>query len=189
VNPLEFLARARAQFERRLAAVPAADLERPTPCPDWNVGQLIEHVIRGDVMACALLRGASRDEALAAQAPPGFDRDAQRAFAAAADEVAALFAEPGAMEPTVHHPIGDVPASMLLGFRAGDYTYHAWDLARATDQDETMDADVVAALLSVALASADRLKASGRFGGGASGSVGEDAPAQARLLDIVGRRP
>jgi uncharacterized protein (TIGR03086 family) len=186
---MELLARARAQFESRLAGVSAADLERPTPCPDWNAGQLIEHVIRGDVMASALLRGASRDEALAAVAPAGFRADPQGTFAACADEMATLFAEPGATERTAHHPIGDVPASMLLGFRAGDYTYHAWDLARATGGDETLDAAVVEGLLPGALATAERLKASGRFGAGASGTVGEDAPAQARLLDLAGRRP
>ncbi len=184
----EFLAAARAQFERRLARVSAADLSRPTPCAEWNVGQLVEHVIRGDIMACALLRGASRDDAGAVAAPPGCLTDPTGAFAASADELATLCADPTALIGTVHHPIGDVPATMLVGFRAGDYTYHAWDLARATGQNESLDPEVVAGLLPVALANAERMKASGRFGEGASGALGEDASPQARLLDVVGRR-
>jgi uncharacterized protein (TIGR03086 family) len=189
MEPLQLLSRSRAQFESRLAAVRGEDLGRPTPCPGWDVATLVAHVINGDRMAIALLDGASVEESLSSFRPVGPDDDAMELFAAVGTELDQRFAQPGALERVVHHPVGDVPGGMLLGFRAGDRTYHAWDLARATGQDETLDNDVVAGLWAIAVPNADRLKASGMFGEGASGNVGEDATLQVRLLDLVGRRP
>lgn len=45
--------------------------------------------------------------------------------------VRAAFAEPGALERTVHHPIGDIPGSQLLVQLIGDCIVHSWDLATA----------------------------------------------------------
>ena len=55
----------------------------------------------------------------------------------------ATFAEPGALERTVHHPAGDMPGAMLLGLRTTDNLLHAWDLARAVGGDEALDPDLV----------------------------------------------
>src|ERR1035437_7527275 len=189
MESLQLLSRSRAQFESRLAAVRGEDLGRPTPCPGWDVATLVAHVINGDRMAIALLDGASVEESLSGLRPVGPDDDAVELFAAVGTELDQRFAQPGALERVVHHPVGDVPGGMLLGFRAGDRTHHAWDLARAPVQDETLDSDVVAGLWAIAVPNADRLKASGMFGEGASGNVGEDAALQVRLLDLVGRRP
>ncbi|MDQ2882560.1 MAG: hypothetical protein M3Y48_15515 [Actinomycetota bacterium] len=53
------------------------------------------------------------------------------------------FGEPVALERTVRHPMGELPASQLLGMRVTEWTIHAWDLARALDADETLDADLI----------------------------------------------
>ncbi len=188
MSPLDLLARARAQFETRLGAVSRAHHELGTPCSEWNVRALIEHVVRGDQMAVAILRGGSREEGFAAMLGD-MDDDLGAAFASAADALAAEFATPGALERVVHHPGGDVPGMQLLRFRVGDYTYHAWDLARATGQDETLDPVVVEAVWSAMQGRHERMLASGMFGTGPSGEVGDDAPLQDRVLDMTGRRP
>ena len=36
--------------------------------------------------------------------------------------------------------MGDLPGAEILGFRIGDITVHAWDLARALGVDEALDA-------------------------------------------------
>ena len=64
---------------------------------------------------------------------------------------------------------------------------HAWDLATATGQQATLDAQAVNALLPGVLALADQLHATGRYH--APITVPEDAPAQDRLLAALGRRP
>ena len=89
----------------------------------------------------------------------------------------------------VHHTIGDVPASRLLEFRIGDLTLHAWDLATAIGVDDGIPDDLAAVVLGQILPMAPFIGEIGIFGTGPSGSVGEDAPALTRLLDLTGRRP
>jgi len=68
-----------------------------------------------------------------------------------------------------------------------DFAIHAWDLARATGQDETLDPGVVALLLPWAEAHSDLLASSGMFGSPAELPPG--ASDEHRLLALVGRRP
>ena len=42
---IDALAIARAEFERRLTAITDDDWGRPTPCTEWNVRQLINHIV------------------------------------------------------------------------------------------------------------------------------------------------
>jgi hypothetical protein len=67
-----------------------------------------------------------------------------------------------------------------------DLAIHAWDLARATGQDDTLDPAVVALLLPWTEANAGLLTASGMFG--LRIDTAPDAPADVRLLGLIGRR-
>jgi hypothetical protein len=59
----------------------------------------------------------------------------------------AAFKARGAMERTVtQFVMGDIPGTMLFDMRMAELEVHGWDLARAIGVDETLDADVVAAL-------------------------------------------
>ena len=78
---------------------------------------------------------------------------------------------------------------MFIGFRVADSALHAWDLATAIGANSVLDAEVVKFLWDDAQPQRDMLAASGMFGDGPSGSVGDDAPLQTRYLDLVGRRP
>lgn len=79
-----------------------------------------------------------------------------------------------------------------------DLVLHGWDLARATDQDGTMDPADVERLWATTTAIPDELMAKfrtpGAFGPGievfgAEVKVAEDAPLQDRLLGLIGRDP
>jgi hypothetical protein len=89
----------------------------------------------------------------------------------------------------VHHPIGDVTGSQLLGFRIGDATLHSWDLARALGIDETLEPELVESVWGQLEPISAIIGEIGVFGDGPSGTVGEDAELQLRLLDLTGRRP
>jgi uncharacterized protein (TIGR03086 family) len=52
-------------------------------------------------------------------------------------------AEPGALERTVHHLIGDIPRSRLLVMRTADSVVHSWDLATAIGVDPGLDQQLV----------------------------------------------
>jgi hypothetical protein len=42
---IDALAIARTEFERRLTAITDYDWGRPTPCTEWNVRQLVNHIV------------------------------------------------------------------------------------------------------------------------------------------------
>ena len=187
IDPFEALDRARQDFQKRLDAVADDDWDKPTPCTDWNVRELVHHVIGGNRMATIALSGATREDNLAALRA-ATTTDERVDFASTSEAQAAAFREPGALERVVQHPRMDMPGSLLLSFRTGDLAVHAWDLARAIGADEALDADVVEALYAGFEPIAPIIGQSGAFGSGASGEVPADAPLQTRLLDILGRR-
>ena len=140
-------------------------------------------------MSAALLRGASREEATAVRKTIDLGDDPVAAFDAEADQVAAAFAEPGALERTIPPPSGmDMSGARLLGFRIGDYALHGWDLARAIGADEKLDDALVQELWNSLSPMVGVIASAGVFGGGPTGEVGDDAPLQDRLLDLTGRR-
>jgi uncharacterized protein (TIGR03086 family) len=189
VDEIALLPRADAEFGRRLTALTPDQLQRPSPCEEWTARDVINHVVGESIMSVRLLRGASADEATAGLDGDVLGADPAAAFAAAASAERAAFAEPEALDRTVHHPAMDMPGAQLLGFRIGGLTLHAWDLARATGGDETLDADLVAAVWAQLSPMAPVIAQTGVFGAGPSGDVGSDAPLQTRLLNLSGRRP
>jgi uncharacterized protein (TIGR03086 family) len=64
-------------------------------------------------------------------------------YKSAARSVRAAFAEPGALERTVHHPVGDIPGSRLLAQLISDSVVHSWDLATAIGVDPGLDEQLV----------------------------------------------
>jgi uncharacterized protein (TIGR03086 family) len=189
MEPFEALAQGRREFESRLTHVGPDDWDKPTPCPEWTVRDLVVHVISGNRMAAILARGGTRDEGRAAFAAAGQPDDLMAAFADSAEEQRSAFAEPGALERTVEHVIGDIPATQLMSFRIGDLAIHAWDLAQGIGVDDALDPGLVEVVWQGMQPLAPFIGASGFFGQGPSGQVGDERPTQQRLLDLAGRRP
>jgi uncharacterized protein (TIGR03086 family) len=186
---LAMLNRASDDFGARLRSVRDDQWGLATPCTDWTVRDLVNHVVVGGHVTAMLVHGATADEVIAQFGRDAIGDDAPGAFEASVAGERAAFAEPGAMERIVHHPAGDIPGSMLLGFRFGDNVLHTWDLCRALGADETLAPDLVAASWELMEPMAAMIPSFGVFGTGPSGLVGDDAPLQTRLLDLSGRRP
>ncbi len=188
MDQLSALGVARAEFDRRLRQVEVADWDRPTPCADWNVRDLVLHVLGGLAMIPALLNGCTREEAEAILQGATVPEDFVAEFNRLADAQAEAFAAPGALERVCNHPRGDFPGAVLLGFRTGDFALHAWDLARAIGADETLNGELVAFVWDGIQPMLPVIGTLGAFGDGPSGTVPENAPLQTRLLDATGRR-
>jgi uncharacterized protein (TIGR03086 family) len=189
MDDMALLRRAGSEFGRRLADVTPDQLSRPTPCAEWTVRDLISHVVGESIMSVRLLHGADAEESVLGLDGDVLGAHASAAFATAASAEYAAFEESGATERTVHHPAMDMPGAQLLGFRIGGLTLHAWDLARGTGGDETLDSDLVEAVWAQLSPMAPFMAQTGVFGAGPSGNVGQDAPLQVHLLDLTGRRP
>ena len=190
MDNLAALPLAAARFETIAALVAPSDLDRPTPCGDWTVRQLLDHVVGGNFMAAALIGGASREDAIAVLgATVADEEDPLDAVRSSLRSQAAAFDDTAALESVVHHPAMDMPGSQLLGFRVGDLLVHSWDLARAIGADETLDPEVVAVVATNIEPMRPFIGSVGMFGEGPSGTLDESADAQTLLLDLMGRRP
>ena len=187
---LTALEKATDDFTRRVRGITPDAWSAPSPCEGWDVRTVVNHVVAGNIMAARLLDGAAKDAAIEGLFSADLlGADATAAVASSGEEQLAAFRRPNALEMTVHHPAGDIPATMLLGFRLGDVVVHGWDVARGSGQSEELDADAVEALWSSMQPVLPMMAARGVFGAGASGTVPDDAPLQVRLLDAMGRRP
>jgi uncharacterized protein (TIGR03086 family) len=72
-------------------------------------------------------------------------------------------------------------------FVIGDVLIHTWDLARATGQDETLDAAEVHRAYEGMIPLDELLRASGHFG--PKVAIPEDADEQIKLIAFTGRTP
>jgi uncharacterized protein (TIGR03086 family) len=189
---LELLALARVGFRHRLELVLADDWARPTPCTEWNLRQLVNHVVGSDLRYAALLNGGRgedfirRREGETGSAPVVGDNPVEDWTHAAALLDAALRA-PGAMERVVDYPWGPLRGRELLENRLVDITIHTWDLARAIDTDDTLHERLVRRCLSARMFQARPSRHAAA--NDVPGSAPENARLQRRLLRASGRSP
>ena len=175
-----------AEFADRVRAVRPDQWAAPTPCTDWDVRALVNHLVVEQLWVPPMLEGRT-----VAEVGDAFDGDRSgddpaRTFDDVAQRACAAFAEAGALTRTVHLSYGDVSAEHYLTEMAADLTVHSWDLARAIGADERLDPDLVAMTLAWAESIADMLAASGMFAPPLP--VGPGADPQVRLLALTGRR-
>lgn len=159
----------------------------PTPDDEWNVRDLVQHLVSEELWAPPLLAGATLEEVgdrfdgdLVGDEPKGAW---ESAAAAAIDALPHDFD----LSRPVHVSFGQIPAGEYVGQLTADHTIHAWDLARAIGADETLDPELVEFTYGLLAPDVEQWRAAGAFG--AKVDVPADAPRQAQLLALTGRRP
>ena len=110
------LSRALDQTGGLLDRVGADVLGRPTPCPDWDVSALADHVINDPHQFVLMMRGEQPDWS----APtPHVSHDWGSTFRVAADDLVRAWRDLGDDSP--------LPAAMQFA----EFAVHDWDLATA----------------------------------------------------------
>ena len=168
-----------------LDAVTVDQLHLPTPCEEWDVEQLIHHVVYGNWWVAPLVEGETID-----QVGDRFEGDIlgdslSDAHAESAAAAAGAYLAPGAMDRPCAVSYGPVPGSVYCGHRLIDVLVHGWDLAMATGGDTHLPPDLVQSCIAVALPQIDMLARTGSFG--TITDPGEAADPQTRLLALLGR--
>jgi uncharacterized protein (TIGR03086 family) len=157
----------------------------PTPCSEWNVRDLVNHVVGEGLWTAPLLEGKT-----IAEVGDEFDGDvvgddpAGAASHAAAEALVAADARVP-QGGRVYLSYGEVDMQEYVRQLVADYLVHSWDLAKATGGDTSLDPEVVE---QVATWFADREEL--YRSGGAIGPRGEGGgDPQSDLLVAFGRTP
>ena len=171
-----------------VAGVPDEQLAAPTPCPDYTVADLLDH-IGGLSMAFTM---AARKDVLEPSGPfvdgsrlePGW-RDR---IVAALHELGAAWRTPDAWSGrTMAGPV-EMAAEEAALVGLNEVVVHGWDLARATGQCYQPDPDSVAASLSFVTSFEPPAEDDGGLFGPPV-AVPPEAPALDLLIGATGRRP
>jgi uncharacterized protein (TIGR03086 family) len=172
--------------------------QAPTPCADWDVRQLLHHIVEEERWTPPLFAGetiASVGDRFAGDLL-GNDPLASLddAAAAAFDAVRA----DGAMERTVHLSFGDFAGREYALQLAADHLVHAWDMARAVGADETLDPETVVVIRDWFRSMEQAYRDAGVIGPrppvtesmlGSASDPSADADPQVELLAMFGRTP
>jgi uncharacterized protein (TIGR03086 family) len=157
-----------------------------TPCNEWDVRTLLNHLIGGCV---SCVEGAAGNKV-------GMDDgdhtsgDFLEAYDRASSDAITAFSSPGAMEKTFTMPWGDTPGSAVLGLALADAVVHGWDLARGTGQKIQIDDDIADAIYGMTTSMMQPL---GSYPRGDSFkdplTVSDDAAPVEKMLAYLGRDP
>lgn len=185
-TPGELYVRAMVATRRYLDAVRADQWHAPTPCSEWDVRQIANHLIGENLWAGELFRGRTIGEVGASLDGDLAGDDPAAAYRTSVDVADRAVSAPGAMEATCHLSFGDYPGSDYAAQLFMDTVIHGWDVARATGQDTRIEPELAAVCLPVAERLTSQFRAAGVFGEDLP--VESDADPQTRLLALVGRK-
>jgi uncharacterized protein (TIGR03086 family) len=183
------LKRACASTDRFLASVTADQLALPTPCAEWDVRALLNHLVGTLALYRALMTGTAPTANMAPGGLPDVDMlgaDPMAAYRTGVEGVLAV-TDDDALARTHPTPLGDMPGAALCAFSTLDVLVHGWDLARATGQEPTLDPDLAEQLLAFARQAINDDMRAPRIG--PEVAVAADAPATDRLVAFMGRTP
>jgi uncharacterized protein (TIGR03086 family) len=170
-----------------------AQLDAPTPCPDYTVAALLDHI---DLLVVAFADAARKEnlETDGSSAPPGvaanLDPEWQTKIPRHLDALAEAWRDPDAWTGMTAAGSIEMPGEVAGVVATEELVVHAWDLARATGQDLATDP----ASLDAAMQMLGQFQEPGKEAepGAAFGTVVEtsdDAPLLDRVVAFSGRDP
>lgn len=170
--------------------VGADQLRDPTPCPDYDVAALIDHLVGAGWRTVAVGRGENPE----AEEFPHIDlADAPVQLRSAGKQAEAAWSDDARLAATVTMPWGETyTGAALVDMYVAELAGHAWDLAAATGQLGRLDPELAPGALQAARA---MLKPEYRnaMGPGNPFAAEVEAPHQAtdweRFAAFMGRQP
>jgi uncharacterized protein (TIGR03086 family) len=163
-----------------------------TPCPDYTLGDLLDHVGR---LALAFAAAAAKATSGPNMEMPTGDAshladDWRTRIPADLGRLAEAWRDPGAWEGTTRIAGGEASASVVGQFALNELVVHGWDVARATGQHFDVDAEVVEACLrAIDPISQPGMEQAREPAFGPVIDVGDDRPRLDQLLGCNGRDP
>lgn len=176
-TPIEAFESAAKRARQTVAGVRPDQLSSPTPCTEWNVQAVLDHMAGTLNWVASSLSGT----------PPAKTKGSLPSFDAGVAAISKAARAAGVLEKKIKGPMGEMPGQVFLMIGLSDTLIHGWDLAKATGQDTKLDpknVEVVYGFMKMQAEGARACKALGP-----EVKVPDNASAQDRLLGLCGRKP
>jgi len=137
MDPVTQLDELLPMLKQLVAGVDPAQLDAPTPCDNFALRGVLEHMITGATVFSPAFRGG------APGAPPAIT-DVLAQFPVAMDDLQDAIHSPGALETIIATPMGEVPGEVFMRFTVMDGLVHGYDISTASDQSYNPSPELVA---------------------------------------------
>lgn len=127
MQPLEQLDQLGPILGDAVSGIGPDQLDAPTPCADFSVRGVLEHMISGATMFAAAFRGEP-----APTEGAGAAGDPVEGFGAAITGLVEAIQSPGALDRRIEVPFGTLAGHDFARFVVLDGLVHGWDLTTAT---------------------------------------------------------
>ena len=175
------------------SGVDQAQANGSTPCSEWNVVDLFNHLIGGLEFTSGCITGNVPD-IRPNEAESSYQGETDiavliRAYHDAVDRALELAGNPGALERTAMTPFGEMAVARIMMGTVLDQLVHCWDLAQATGQDTSLDSGMVEFAYGMLVSGgfADMGRQAGFVG--PEISVPDDSSLQDKMIGYMGRQP
>lgn len=174
------------EVDRHVHAISPGQWANPTPCSEWDVRALVDHLVYETLWLPDLVAGRTLEEVGTQYEGERLGDDPLVAWSGARD-AAVTALRSSRLEVPVHTSAGRLTAEEYLTEMLFDAVVHGWDLARAIEVEHTIPDDVARDLLSWLAPQADEWVADRIIAEPVA--VDEGADAGTRLVAMSGRRP
>ena len=125
-----------------IATVTESTMALPTPCAEWTLRDLLNHIVGGAEMFADAFGGAPLQD-ISGRLPDIVGDDPMGAFGTAAARFGEATQAPGALDRVLPLPFGAMTVRSFLRFVAFDLTVHTWDVASVTGAEVEFPEDLL----------------------------------------------
>jgi uncharacterized protein (TIGR03086 family) len=183
MDPVKRIEEATAHAGKIVKGVKQDQLSNTTPCAEYDVRDLLNHMIGGLEM---LGEAASGGKPAMPEGDQFGDDPAATYDERRAKLVQAVKGE-GVFDRNWEMPFGSLPGQMMAAIAYMEHVTHAWDLAKATGQDTTIPEAMARDVLEIVKPMDQMLRMPGVCG--PQVQVPDDAPLTDQLVGFMGRQP
>ena len=153
----------------------------PTPCTEWNVRDVVNHVVAMNLVFAAMIGDGPMPE----RGADHLSHDPVAAYQASTASLEGAFARPGVLERSYAGPLGSATGAERLQIRLYDLLTHGWDLAQATGRPAQIPDELAEQALAFVRNQLSTQPRTGRFA--EPQPIDGTAPALDRLAAFLGR--
>lgn len=180
-------AQAAENTTRIVAGIKPNQWDDPTPCSDWTVRDIVNHLTAENLWVEPLMSGRTLESVGDRYDGDVIGDDPLKAFRMASESAVEAFKEKGAMQKTVNLSFGATQADTYCEQMFIDMLVHGWDVAQGSRQQANVPNELAEAAWAIFEPQAEGWRSAGVIGEAVPSNGKETTTAQ--LLKLMGRVP